>query len=331
MQLDVILPTLNRSAQMRRAATSILTCAHSDQLCVRVVIVDNNSTDDTAAAAARLTAEFPRRVLYALERRPGKSHALNHGVALSTADLIGFVDDDEAVDEHWLSQIWSAFAQAEVDFVGGRYVPVWPSPPPEWLPSRYRAVTGVVDGGDEVRAYGRSYQGVLVGGNAVIRRSVLDRVGQFRPALGPRADRRLLSCEDEDMYLRLLDAGAFGLYLPRLAVRHYIDPIRLTKRYHRRWCFWHGVSKAVLQRYRPGSAVRLAGAPRYMFGDLLRAVLAVPATLVRKNSASARFDAELAAWDLAGFLYGRYVFGRSQEAAGGERQKQTHVAAVAGQ
>src|SRR6266542_1775781 len=76
-----------------------------------------------------------------------------------------------------------------------------------------------------------------MGGNAVFTREVLQRVGPYSTSLG-RSGTRLLSCEDEDMYQRLRAAGARGLYLPQLIVYHFIPRERLTKSYHRSWCFW---------------------------------------------------------------------------------------------
>jgi glucosyl-dolichyl phosphate glucuronosyltransferase len=278
-------------------------------------IIDNNSTDDTRAVAARLIAEWGPRVHYVLARQPGKSSALNAGIAVSRGDLVGFIDDDEEIAESWLHRIAQAFCDPHVDFVGGRYVPVWPSAPPDWLPPRHAAAVGLVDGGSEPRVFGVTYEGVLVGGNAIIRRRALEQAGAFRPALGPRVSRRLLSCEDEDLYLRLLDLGLTGWYLPDLVVHHHVLPERLTKRYHRRWCFWRGVSKAVLNRHRPAGVPTLAGAPRYMFGDLLRA----GARFLRRGSRGERFDAELTAWDLAGFLYGQHFYRDDDRPARGDQ------------
>jgi glycosyltransferase involved in cell wall biosynthesis len=267
-------------------------------------IVDNGSTDDTRAVASELIAQWGRRVRYVLAQQPGKSSALNAGIAASHGDLVGFIDDDEEIGDRWLDLVADAFSHADVDFIGGRYVPVWPGDPPAWLPPRHTAAVGLVDGGREPKVFGVTYQGVLVGGNAVIRRRAIEQAGGFRPALGPRVSRRLLSCEDEDLYLRLLDLGLTGWYLPELIVRHHVLPERLTKQYHRRWCFWRGVSKAILHRFRPAGVPTLAGAPRYMFGDLVRAGV----RLARPGSPGERFDAELIAWDLAGFLYGQHFY-----------------------
>ena len=58
------------------------------------------------------------------------------------------------------------------------------APQPHWLPTGYGAVIGRVDSGSEVRQYGPGFDGMLMGGNAVIRRSVLARVGLYRTDLG---------------------------------------------------------------------------------------------------------------------------------------------------
>jgi glycosyltransferase involved in cell wall biosynthesis len=304
VHLDILLPTLNRSAQLRRAATSVLSARHAPTMSADLHILDNNSTDDTKSVAAQLIAEWGPRVHYVLAEQPGKSCALNAGIAASRGDLVAFIDDDEEIGDRWLDLVADAFSHSEVDFIGGRYIPVWPSKPPRWLPLRHTAPVGVVDGGAEPKVFGVTYHGVLVGGNAVIRRSALERTGPFRASLGPRVSQRLLSCEDEDLYLRLLDLGAIGWYLPELIVHHHVMPERLTKTYHRRWCFWRGVSKAILHQQRPPDVRTLAGVPRYMFGDLLRA----SGRLARPGSPGERFDAELTAWDLAGFLYGQHFY-----------------------
>jgi glycosyltransferase involved in cell wall biosynthesis len=330
VHLDILLPTLNRSAQLRRAATSVLSAGQPPTMSVDLHIVDNNSTDDTGSVAAQLITQWGPRVHYVLERRPGKSCALNAGIAASRGDLVGFIDDDEEIGAGWLELVAEAFEEPEVDFIGGGYVPVWPGDaPPAWLPPRHAAAVGIVDGGTARTVYGVTYHGVLVGGNAVIRRRVLERAGPFRPALGPRVAKRLLSCEDEDLYLRLLDLDAVGWYVPGLTVYHHIQPNRLTKMYHRRWCFWHGVSQAILHRHRPVLVRRLAGVPRYMFGDLMRAIVrfARP-TLARAGTPGERFDAELIAWDLAGFLYGQHVY-RSDDRSDDEATRGARAAANA--
>jgi hypothetical protein len=145
-----------------------------------------------------------------------------------------------------------------------------------------------------------------MGNNAVISRAMLLTVGPYCTALGPRIDRRLCSCEDEDMYWRLIDAGARGQYLPELVVHHHVHADRLRKSYYRSWSFWNGASKGVLSRRRPLRVPQIAGVPRYVYGDAVRGALAWLRAIVSGGPAR-RTAGELPAWHLAGRLYGRYL------------------------
>lgn len=301
MQLDVVIPTFNRSTLLKKAVGSLLSARVPPGLDVRIIAVDNNSTDDTKSVINELG------VTYVFEKRQGRSPALNAGVAVATGDLIGFIDDDEEIDASWYETILTAFTEHDVDFIGGPYVPRFEGDVPEWLPKSHTAVVGIVDGGDKVTPFDESYPGILMGGNAVFKRETLERVGPYSTALG-RSGTRLLSCEDEDMYQRLMAAGARGLYLPQLIVYHFIPRERLTKRYHRSWCFWQSVSSAVLDRIRPQPIPYVMGVPRYFYGRALRGMF----RQVSVRDPESRFSNELSLWELAGFFYGKHFY-RSDE------------------
>ncbi len=305
MQLDVVIPTYNRSALLRKALDSLLRARVPAELTVKIIAVDNNSTDDTKAVISDFVQRSNGRVSYVFEKRQGRSPALNAGIAVATGDLMGFIDDDEEIDEAWYETILSAFTNNRVDFIGGPYVPRFESEAPEWLPKDHTAVVGIVDGGDKVVPFDDSYPGILMGGNAVFTRELLQQVGPYSTALG-RSGTRLLSCEDEDMYHRLRASGARGLYLPQLIVYHFIPNERLTKRYHRSWCFWQSVSSAVLDRIRPRPVPYVWGVPRYFYGRALRGMLSL--ANIRNREPASRFSNELSLWELAGFFYGKHFY-----------------------
>src|SRR5207248_4932085 len=143
---------------------------------------------------------------------------------------------------------------------------------------------------------------MLMGGNAVIRRSVLERVGSYSADLGRTSDGRLLSCEDREMYHRLLTIGAKGFYRPDLVILHYVPPERLTKRYFRRWSFWHGVSHGLIERERRTPVAYLLGVPRYLYGRAARGMLRVARGALSREDRARNFSDELAVWDFAGFF-----------------------------
>jgi glucosyl-dolichyl phosphate glucuronosyltransferase len=319
MHLDLLIPTFQRPALLRAALRSVARATPPRAMTVAVTVI-NNDTELLVLEPEFFTGPYPLRVLH--ERRRGKSAALNAGIAASTGDYIGLIDDDEEIAADWFLVAERALDAGQLDFIGGRAT-LLPSPhQPTWLPSGYPAVLGSADSGPEPVPYGPGFEGLLMGGNAVISRALLGRVGPYSTSLGPRVDRRLSSCEDEDMYLRLIDAGARGQYLPDLVVHHYVHPERLHKSYYRSWCFWNGASKGVLSRRRALRGPQLGGVPRYVYGDAFRGVLAWIGAVLTGGPASKRTAGELPAWHLAGRLYGRYWQRDAPRRSAAEREQQ---------
>jgi glycosyltransferase involved in cell wall biosynthesis len=306
MRLDVILPTYNRQDLLPSALNSLLAAEVPAGLSVSITVVDNNSTDGTRQVIESFQKQHGDRIHYCFEQRQGRSHALNAGIAATNGDLIGVIDDDEEIDRNWYTIAFETFSTRELDFIGGPYVPNWSRTPPDWLPREYGGVVGWVDGGDKEVAYDSNYPGILMGGNAVFRRSVLAQVGPYSTWLG-RTDKGLLTGEDEELYGRLLAHGARGVYLPNLIIHHYIPAERMTKSYFRRWCFWRGVSLGLLHRTRRLPCAYLFGIPRWHYRNALRGLVSTTKHLVTKPKDPAQaFAAELGVWDWLGLLYGRH-------------------------
>ncbi len=308
MRLDVIVPTFNRHTLLDKTLQSLWRAGVPQGLEVHVTVVDNNSTDRTPEVVQQWQDSFEGRLHYLFERQQGRSAALNAGIRATDGDLVGMIDDDEEIDEGWYARAHAAFSKGDLDFIGGPYVPRWGATPPDWLPMNYVGVIGWIDGGDRVVAFDKSYPGILMGGNAVLTRAILDRVGLYKTALS-RTGKRLLAGEDEDMYARLLAAGARGLYLPDLIIYHYVPPERLTKRYFRRWCFWRGVSRGMLNKVQRTPEAHLLGVPRWIYGEAARGLLRISARVIKRRREPAKhFSDELAVWDLAGFFYGKHFY-----------------------
>jgi glucosyl-dolichyl phosphate glucuronosyltransferase len=159
MTLDVILPTFNRAPLLARTLASLGRARVPRDLRVRVIVIDNASTDGTRELIASQTPAFPLDLEYVFVATPGKPHALNTGVAVSDADLIGLIDDDEEIDAGWFECIREAFRDPKLDFAGGRCLPRWESDAPTWLGQGYRGVIGWVDPGPEARPMDASYPG----------------------------------------------------------------------------------------------------------------------------------------------------------------------------
>jgi len=306
MKLDVIIPTYNRAEGVKQTLDSLLAADVPAGMQVLITVVDNNSRDKTSEVVAEYARQFPGRVNYVFEKKQGRSHALNAGIAATSNELVGMIDDDEEIESGWYRTVFEAFSQTDVEFVGGPYVPRWPGEFPKWLPPAYGSVVGWVDGGAERVPFDENYPGILMGGNGVIKRTVLAAVGPYATWLG-RTDKHLLSGEDEDMYHRLLKAGARGFYLPGMIIYHKISPARLTKKYFRSWCFWRGVSLGLLERTRKQACPYLLGVPRWHYRTAARGLLTGVASLfIQPKEEREAFASELALWDFLGLFYGKH-------------------------
>lgn len=304
MKLDVVVPTYNRSTLLRRTISSLLQSPIPFDMNVTIVIVDNNSKDDTEQAVREIQSQTSRSLLYIKETNQGLSHARNAGIRAGAGDIIGFIDDDEEIHRDWYNIVAREFADQATQFIGGPYLANWAATAPPWLPPGYHAVIGVVD--PKPRApFGHDFPGNLMGGNAVIRRSAFEQVGLYSTKLG-RSGKGLLSDEDAEFYRRMVAANIHGIYVPDLIIYHHIPADRLTRNYHRRWCYWRAVSQGISDKDFKEPVTYIFGIPRYKIGRALKGLAYLPVRIFPRHRPGETFAGELASWDLFGFIYGKY-------------------------
>ncbi len=253
-----------------------------------VVVVDNGSCDRTPAVvqAAARSSVVPFR--HVREPRGGLSVARNVGVAAARGEWIAFTDDDILVDADWLVALHRGASAHTADFLGGPVLPRWGAPPPRWLPAG--APRGEIWGALALLDYGDrdAPLAIPLGANMAFRRAALLAAGPFREDLGRDAG-SLKSQAVPELMLRLKASGAKGWYIADARVRHWIPPDRLTKRYFRRWFFWKGVSRAVMERHVPVDEVgvdfrrvrRIGRIPRYMLRQAAQGALECVANAAR--------------------------------------------------
>jgi glycosyltransferase involved in cell wall biosynthesis len=304
MKLDIVVPTYNRSALLRATISSLLRAPVPAGLEVALWIVDNNSPDDTEKVVHEIQSSAAIPCHYIKEMKQGSSFARNAGIRAGSGELIGFIDDDEQIDENWYEVVARAFADEETDFIAGAYHPDWAAPIPNWLPPISYAAIGVTSPMTRT-SFSESSDAQLWSGNAVIRRSVLQDVGLFSTKL-VRGATNLLMSEDIELQERMVGAGYQGLYLPELIIFHHIPASRLTRSYHRRWRCWNGVSAGLIGRECKEPVSYLLGIPRYKFGLAFRGLASLPLHLLAPCNPQQVFADELPFWFLLGYIYGRH-------------------------
>ncbi len=189
MKISVIIPTYNRAHLLGQTVDSVLSQKRAPD---EVIIVDDGSTDDTCG----VVAPYGERVIYRYQTNAYQSAARNTGQALSTGDLLCFLDSDDLLLPPALGALEKALEAA-----------------PEAALAYCR--TQIIDGNGTVlqrRAEKEDYQGdvwrrlaeanfLFSTGCALIRRSHLLRQGPW--------DVALRGVEDWDMWLRLAESAPF--------------------------------------------------------------------------------------------------------------------------
>ena len=280
MDVSVLVCTFNRDRLLARTLDTLAAMRVGPQLRWEVIVVDNNSTDSTRASTEARIASFPVPLRLVFEARQGKAQALTTGIAKSRAAFIAFTDDDVEIPEDWLENAVRPLMEwTDIDYTGGPVHPMYELSPPSWIAGDPGVMWGplaLLDYGAEPFIF-EDRQRIPLGVNMAVRRSLIDRVGGFHPAL-ERKGTSLMGQGQAEFFFRTRAAGARGLYVPTMRLRHHVPAARMTREYYRRWWYWKGIARARMQELHAiselgldvASAPKIARVPRFMWGTALR-------------------------------------------------------------
>jgi len=217
--VTIVVCTRNRPVELERSLRSIVKVCGGTPA-VDILVVDNAPADDATERVAQL---FPG-VRYVVEPRAGLSFARNRGIAESSSEWIAYTDDDAILDRGWLDGLREALTERpEAAAISGSVLPFELVTEPQIL------IEGRGGFGHKFEkvTYSSRLDGhplypcgacIGTGANMVFRRSVLLKLGGFDEALGSGMPSQ--SCEDHDLYYRLIRSGYLAAYEPQMAVIH---------------------------------------------------------------------------------------------------------------
>lgn len=200
----------------------------------------DNASPEPLADAVDLSWHPAGRVVR--EERLGLTNARLKAIEVVEAEAMVWVDDDNVLDPAYLANALARFeGHADVGLLGGRCVPEYEQPPPDWFED-HRGPLGLHDsGGESLITDGEPGYPPFApcGAGMCTRTAVMKhwagvvRDDPVRRALG-RSGASLASGEDNDIVLSALAAGWRVGYFPELSLTHLIPSGRLTEAYHRR-------------------------------------------------------------------------------------------------
>jgi GT2 family glycosyltransferase len=204
---SLIIPSRGRPELLLAVVKSIL---QGDEVPTELIIIDQSKAPHPTLAT--LTTDHTCEIRYLWTQAVGLSRANNRGIAASRHDLLVFTHDDVVVTPAWFGTLVRALLEAGTrSVVTGQVRPTEPE-----RPGGFQLTIKL----DEVPAIyeGRVGKDVLLPLNMAMYRSAIDEVGGFDVRLGPGTS--FPGAEDNDLGLRLLEAGYRISYVPEAVLYH---------------------------------------------------------------------------------------------------------------
>ena len=245
--ISVIVPAYGVADLLGEALASIQAQSFADW---EAIVVDDGMGAAVAAAAAPFQDD-PRIKLLQTDNG-GVSLARNRAIHHAKAPLIALLDGDDIYEPEYLATMIAAieadpglgFVSCDATYFGAaeragqRFSQRTPQSPPVTLD----------------RVLRREFNCFTA---CTLRRAAFDAIGGF--------DATLRTAEDFDLWIRLLEAGWGGAYVPLPLVRYRRRPGSLSSQ-------TLSMMKCVVRVYR-GAAARMAGRPEAAIADAMRATI----------------------------------------------------------
>lgn len=195
---------------------------NQSELFFELIIVDNNSKDETFDLVKKYSKENVK-IKYILESKVGLSHARNRGIKESSGDYLAYIDDDCILPKNWMETANHLIDSKDLDFIGGPVFPFYDKKKPNWFKDSYLTF----EFGSTPRKL--SNNETLIGCNFIFRKSIIEKIGEFRTDLGMKGSQVLYS-EETELQLRYINSSISKgiLYDPALYLHHYARPDKLS-------------------------------------------------------------------------------------------------------
>src|SRR5438093_705810 len=189
-KVSIIIPAYNQAKFLAQAIDSALQQTHPD---LEVIVIDDGSTDDTSEIAAR----FANQIRYIHQDNTGLPGARNRGIRESKGEYLCFLDSDDFYHPEKIQrQVALLDADPRLGFVYCDIITTDEAGQPLAEQCSVNSASRQMSG--------NIFQTLMMAGyfpphTVMIRRQVLDAVGDFDPPLGGHAD--------YDLWLRVSAAG----------------------------------------------------------------------------------------------------------------------------
>jgi len=193
MRLSFVVPAYNEEAYLPACLESVLAQTRELGDAVEIIVVNNASTDRTREVALG----YPG-VRVVDEPQKGLTFARQAGFAASTGELIANVDSDSRLTPGWVQTVLKEFAaEPKLVSLSGPFIYYDMSPSQRFSVQIFYLIAYLVYA---LNRYILRAGSMLPGGNLVLRRTALEKIGGFNTAIA-------FYGEDTDIARRMNQVG----------------------------------------------------------------------------------------------------------------------------
>ncbi len=223
IETSLIIITLDRPSLLRRTLEGL---TRQTRPLEEIVVVDNGPTVESERAVQGFEGSLPIR--YVTEPQRGYGRARNRGLTEAQGEYIYFLDDDCVPEPDWADVLRRVLDSGVADLAGGSRMPGQ-----KGLAARleYLSTDGPVLSPRLAAGPARH----LSTSNLILRRDVVDQVGQF--------DVTLVMCEDRDYTTRARKRNFRLYYEPAARVTHFAPIYQFSEFLAKMRHYGHGTSQ----------------------------------------------------------------------------------------
>ena len=259
LPVTVIICSRERPAMLWQTVGSVLA---GDRVPQELLVVDQSAEEHLRLARTGHVRGCAVRYLHS--QSSGLSRARNIGLHAASSDVVVLVDDDMYVERDWLEKLATAMPADDPRVVlTGRVL----AAPAEGVAGTVPYAALVTRATPDVFR-GRQPTDVVPGANVAVHRATVLAIGGYDERLG--AGTRFAAADDNDIGLRLLDAGCEVRHVPEAVVLHRAWRTQ-RQRVRMRWDYGRGKGafyakhmtrrdRHTLRRMRADASSRVRGA-----------------------------------------------------------------------
>ncbi|MGG6239889.1 class I SAM-dependent methyltransferase [Nodosilinea sp. AN01ver1] len=238
---SIAIPTYRRPDLLINAVESIINQEYSYDF--EVLVLDNDCDAKLDEVLASRFAKLGDKIRYVPVADLGLHNGRNQAAITARGNIVVFTDDDIVAPPGWLEAICAPFSDPQVGAVGGKTIPQWDAPPPDWLKQVPDDYFSLLDLGNVSREM--QWPETPYGCNMAFRRELVLTLGGFPPdGVGGGWIEWRRGDGETGFAKRVYDEGYKIVYSPEAWLYHRIPAKRQTVEFVRRRAIKGAISSA---------------------------------------------------------------------------------------